>query len=555
MKFISPWIPTLPSRTPRSLSEVTEPTIPNEPEGSEPTDPTEPTILGQGVENGVTWTVYSNGVMYIEGPGSIPSYVVANLPSITPWYQYQNMITNIKITDVNSIGKYAFSSCSALEMVSLPATLHTISMGAFMSCNNLREVYFDGTTNQWNAISIASLNDDLLNATIICNDDYVEPEIPDTTEPADPTEPTNPSQPSTLYGPVSNARFEMVDGSLRLVFDYPEGVSGPIDGVTYQVVVNSFALNGLSTNTNVLDLSTLDLAGMTIESNQISVKTQVSGYGVAATAACSGLSVQITKQTKTTQPVTVEFEGKIVKISGLTPNAPFKIIFNHSDSSGGKVIRGKADKNGYAEGTITFDLNFTNLSYTVVETETQVSADGMAGTINYIYLAENKQYVLGSEDDAMVAIGDINGTITWTLYNNGLLDFQGRGSIPSYLDALNIIDQETPWESFISMITSVNIGEGIYSIGNSAFEGHYRLKTVTIGNGLTAIGMYAFDDCSQLTSIALPASVTSIGSYAFNHCGALTDVYYAGSYEMWKEITIHSMGSSYLTDATIHYAE
>jgi hypothetical protein len=47
-------------------------------------------------------------------------------------------------------------------------------------------------------------------------------------------------------------------------------------------------------------------------------------------------------------------------------------------------------------------------------------------------------------------------------------------------------------------------------------------------------------------------SVTSIGEYAFYGCNSLTDVYYNGSEEDWRKISIES-GNAYLTDAMIHF--
>jgi hypothetical protein len=48
---------------------------------------------------------------------------------------------------------------------------------------------------------------------------------------------------------------------------------------------------------------------------------------------------------------------------------------------------------------------------------------------------------------------------------------------------------------------------------------------VTIGNGVTSIGDSAFIFCYSLTSITIPDSVTSIGRSAFFDCPLLTSVY------------------------------
>lgn len=91
-------------------------------------------------------------------------------------------------------------------------------------------------------------------------------------------------------------------------------------------------------------------------------------------------------------------------------------------------------------------------------------------------------------------------------------------------------------------LTSVNIGDGVTSIGKnafngcaalteaviqsgaigeSAFNGCTRLANVTLGNGVTSIGKNAFLRCTALTSISIGSGVTSIGSGAFNGCTAL----------------------------------
>ena len=70
----------------------------------------------------------------------------------------------------------------------------------------------------------------------------------------------------------------------------------------------------------------------------------------------------------------------------------------------------------------------------------------------------------------------------------------------------------------------MTIGNGVTSIGSSAFAYCTNLTSVTIGNSVTSIGYSAFSNCTSLTSVTIPDSVTSIGSEAFSNCTSLTSV-------------------------------
>ena len=73
-------------------------------------------------------------------------------------------------------------------------------------------------------------------------------------------------------------------------------------------------------------------------------------------------------------------------------------------------------------------------------------------------------------------------------------------------------------------LTSIVIPDSVTSIGGSAFHYCYALTSVVIGDSVTSIGDGAFSYCSSLTSIVIPDSVTSIGSVAFYGCSNLTSV-------------------------------
>ena len=71
-------------------------------------------------------------------------------------------------------------------------------------------------------------------------------------------------------------------------------------------------------------------------------------------------------------------------------------------------------------------------------------------------------------------------------------------------------------------LVSVEIGDCVTSIGNSAFYGCSGLTSCTIPNSVISIGNYTFEANSLLASINIPNSVTTIGINAFHACVSLT---------------------------------
>lgn len=101
-------------------------------------------------------------------------------------------------------------------------------------------------------------------------------------------------------------------------------------------------------------------------------------------------------------------------------------------------------------------------------------------------------------------------------------------------------------------LTSVTIGNSLTSIVRNVFRNCDSLTAVTIGNNVTSIDVQAFSDCGSLITVVIPDSVTRIESYAFDSCYKLTYVYYIGTEEQWKTISIGSNNSK-LLNAIMHY--
>ncbi|MBQ2879273.1 MAG: leucine-rich repeat domain-containing protein, partial [Anaerotignum sp.] len=82
-------------------------------------------------------------------------------------FKYCYALERIAIPDgVTEIRPEVFQFCRELKEVALPKSIQSIDRYAFYGCDALTDVYYAGTTAQWDRISIGTNNDDLLNATL-----------------------------------------------------------------------------------------------------------------------------------------------------------------------------------------------------------------------------------------------------------------------------------------------------------------------------------------------------------------------------------------------------
>ena len=143
-------------------------------------------VLSNGTTGDCKWAQY-NGTLTIGEGENIGDYSFSDRP--TEWYNnikiiinngvvvignyafsYCEGLTSVSIPDsVTSIGGLAFSGCTGLTSVTIPDSVTSIGDLAFSGCTGLTDVYYTGTQEEWNSITIGSNNDSLTNATIHYN--------------------------------------------------------------------------------------------------------------------------------------------------------------------------------------------------------------------------------------------------------------------------------------------------------------------------------------------------------------------------------------------------
>ena len=105
--------------------------------------------------------------------------------------------------------------------------------------------------------------------------------------------------------------------------------------------------------------------------------------------------------------------------------------------------------------------------------------------------------------------------ITWSFNTDtGLLKFEGTGKMANYGPDGAF---PSPWyDKYESQIRSVEIGEGITSIGSCAFYKCVNLASAVIPEGVTTLGDSAFSACRSLKEIYIPSTVEKIGTRTFS---------------------------------------
>ena len=175
-------------------------------------------------------------------------------------------------------------------------------------------------------------------------------------------------------------------------------------------------------------------------------------------------------------------------------------------------------------GTVTVDWGDGTTPDTLTGTDTTV----VQYTPNHAYTAPGEYVIKLTVDGTMGFYGDFSsiegGAIL--LYLSGI---DGRNYVyRNSVQKIEIGNGVTSIGNFAfnscSSLASITIPNGVTSIGNSAFSSCSSLASITIPNGVTSIGNSAFSRCSSLTSITIPNGVPSIEQYAFRGCSSLTSI-------------------------------
>ena len=386
-----------------------------------------------------------------------------------------NALTNISIpTSVTSIGDYAFSNCYSLSSIELPTSLTSICKGTFNTCKSLTSITIpagvtsiDDQAFEW-CTALTSID---LPASVTSIGYYAFSLCTALSSIELPTSLTT----------ICEKAFEACTSLTSITI--PASVTR-IDSYAF-VKCSSLESISVAEGNTVYDSRNGCNAIIIKESNKLLlgckntvIPTGVTSIGKEAFYKCTGLT-SITIPESVTSIGNYAFSGctalTTVFMEPTTPPTLGNDVFDDCD----------ALANIYVPTASLDDYKDVWADYA-----TKIQGyDGACGT--------NVYWSYNSTSNTLTIFG------TGDMTN----DFEGNN-----------------WENYLNDITTVNISNGVTSIGDYAFSFCTGLTSIEIPASVKTIGNYAFQGCWGLTSIEIPASVTTIGNAAFNTCIYLTSI-------------------------------
>lgn len=413
-------------------------------------------------------------------------------------------VISLGVTETLNVGEYTqngvFAYCTALEKLTIPASVTDFDHALVYGCDSLRDIYYTGTMAQWEEITVGKNNDQLEYCTIHTADGTITPDI--------------------LY-------YTVEDDGVYITGVYPFAtevvIPYEIDGVKVVDVDNEIFAEHQSV-TSVTIGADIELAPSF--KNCKSLETVVLGDSVKYILYGSFEGCENIKS------ITL---GDFIEEMSLRDLVGSALYNNEANWQGGILY-----VDGYAavlspeaEGKITVRSDAICVCYDTFNNNDKVTEVVIPDGVRVQSFGETFYNMTALETITLP------NTFKAPEYGFGVYDCEKLANV-------YISDSHSALVDVDGVVFTKDMSTLVYMpMGRS---GEYEVP-----EGTTAIGSNAFAD-THLSSVTIPESVARIEDGAFPYSYYLTDVYYnipVADWEDWDKIYV-GYGNNAFNDASLH---